>query len=126
MIGVGDAGPTGGRPAPDAGSRATERECWIALSLVPGVGPAGFARLLAHYGSAAAAWRAGPAALEDLPMRSGHREAGGGDIPRPDAREVARSLQHATERAGGRTSPLSTMPTHRRSGRSIHGHPRSS
>ena len=102
MIGVGDAGPTGGRPAPGAGGRATERDCWIALSLVPGVGPAGFARLLARYGSAAAAWRAGPAALEDLPMRSGHREAGGGDIPRPDAREVARSLQHATERAGGR------------------------
>ena len=102
MIGVGTAGPTGGRPEPGAGSRATERECWIALSLVPGVGPAGFARLLARYGSAAAAWRAGPDALENLAPSRGQGNGGGGHSLRPDPREVARALQQATERAGGR------------------------
>ena len=102
MIGVGTAGPTGGRPEPGTGSRATERECWIALSLVPGVGPAGFARLLARYGSAAAAWRAGPDALENLAPSRGQGNGGGGHSLRPDPREVARALQQATERAGGR------------------------
>ena len=56
MIGVG-AGPTGRTAKRASGGRASERDCWIALSTVPGIGPAGFARLLARHGSAAAAWR---------------------------------------------------------------------
>ena len=55
MIGVGSAGPIGQAAKARARGRASERECWIALSCVPGVGPAGFARLLARHGSAAAA-----------------------------------------------------------------------
>jgi len=102
MIGVGTDGPTGAGAGSDAGIRATERDCWIALSLVPGVGPAGFARLLARYGSAAAVWRAGPAALRDL-VPFGDQGAPGGELHwRADPREVARSLQQATERVGGR------------------------
>ena len=46
--------------------RASERECWIALSLVPGIGPAGFAHLVRRHGSAAAAWEAGPAGLDGI------------------------------------------------------------
>ena len=43
------------------GSEA-ERPYWIAISLVPGVGPVGFARILHRFGSARAAWAAGSAA----------------------------------------------------------------
>jgi DNA processing protein len=83
--------------------RATERECWIALSQVPGIGPAGFYRLLRRYGTATDAWAAGPTAIDDV-RRPG--EAARGDRPRErgmgDARAVARAVQAATERAGGR------------------------
>jgi DNA processing protein len=98
VIGVGTANR---RPAdPVAGGRATERECWIALSLVPGIGPAGFMRLVTRYGSAAAAWKAGPAAF-----RAVVRPASGDRLDRfgdHDPRELARSVGRATERAGGR------------------------
>ena len=47
-----------------------ERPYWIALSLLPGIGPVGFARLLARFGSAQAAWRAGAALLDVLPRQA--------------------------------------------------------
>ena len=53
MIGVG-AGPASRPSCASQDARASERECWIALSVLPGIGPAGFARLLARHGSAAA------------------------------------------------------------------------
>lgn len=40
-----------------------ERRYWVALSLVPGIGPARFTRLIEQFGSAEAAWRASPADL---------------------------------------------------------------
>jgi DNA processing protein len=99
VIGVGQAGP------PDttvARGRATERDCWIALSMVPGIGPAGFARLVATHGSAAAAWGAGPAAAREL-GRLGDRAAEGLDrLRNADPRTMARSIERATVRAGGR------------------------
>ena len=52
MIGVG-AGPTRRTTQGAPGGRASERDCWIALSSVPGIGPAGFARLLARQPRAA-------------------------------------------------------------------------
>ena len=55
MIGVVGCEATRRRPR----SRASERDAWIALSLVAGLGPAGFARLVRFHGSAAAAWAAG-------------------------------------------------------------------
>lgn len=101
MIGVGTAGPTGSAPEVRSARRASERQCWIALSQVPGIGPAGFARLLARHGSAAAAWEAGPAALGAV-ARPGTPPPGAEEAWRGDAREVARSLERATDRAGGR------------------------
>ena len=101
MIGVG-AGPTGRTAKRAPGGRASERDCWIALSSVPGIGPAGFARLLARHGSAAAAWRAGPDGARDLARHGGEAADGARACVDLDPRAVARSLERATERAGGR------------------------
>ena len=97
MIGVA-TGRTSGRGAV---SRATERDAWIALSTVPGIGPVGFARLLARYGSALEAWSAGPAGLDAPdPARSGQRRAAW--IPADDPRAIARRIASVTRAAGGR------------------------
>jgi len=87
MIGVGGARQAEGGSQASSRGRATERDCWIALSVMPGIGPASFARLAAAHGSAAAAWRA----LADEP----------GSV-RADPRTVARRLERATEGVGGR------------------------
>jgi len=47
----------------DTAAQPPERDYWLALTRVPGIGPARFQRLLQHFGSAAAAWRAPAAAL---------------------------------------------------------------
>ena len=101
MIGVGSAGPTG--PAAKLGRRgqASERDCWIALSCVPGIGPAGFARLLARHGSAAAAWEAGPDGVRELAQAGANTPASLEEMRHRDPRSIARSLERATERAGG-------------------------
>ena len=101
MIGVGAAGPIGRARETRSAGRASERQCWIALSLVPGIGPAGFARLLARHGSAAAAWEAGPVALSEI-ARPGTPPPRAEEAWRDDPREIARSLDRATEHAGGR------------------------
>ena len=101
MIGVGTAGPTGQAGKAASRGRATERDYWIALSGVPGIGPAGFARLLAQHGSARAAWEAGPDALREL-ARLGAQPVALEAVHRRDPRTIARSLERATERAGGR------------------------
>jgi hypothetical protein len=83
MIGVGAAGPLaqappaasregsqrGGWTGIDLGALDAEDELayWVAISLVPGVGPVGFARMLRRFGTARAAWAAGSALLESLP-----------------------------------------------------------
>lgn len=97
MIGVG-TGPETRTARRGVGSRASERDAWIALSVLPGVGPAGFARLVAEHGSAAAAWEAGV-----VPHR-GDAEPPQLLVPRESsaARDIARSLARATKRAGGR------------------------
>lgn len=76
------AGSAGRRPAPvmrlssasgwngfelDGLDVERERPFWLTLGLVPGVGPVGFGRLLARFGSAEAAWKAGEEALAVLP-----------------------------------------------------------
>ena len=102
MIGVGPAGPrpdegSDRRPRPvatgsGAGWRglalhrlaaADERPFWVAISLVPGLGPVAFARLLHRFGSGRAAWQAGPAILEELQR------------PTPEAPEALRRLRRA-------------------------------
>jgi DNA processing protein len=101
VIGVGAGGPTG-QSAGRSTARASEREHRIALSMVPGVGPASFAHLLRRHGSAAAAWSAGSAGAADtagLPPGIG---AALDDMRRLDPRSVARQAIERTERLGGR------------------------
>ena len=79
-----------------------ERAAWVALSLVPGMGPAGFATVLHRYGSARDALRAGvelvphihraPAAAEEYLRRHAADE--------PQA--VLRRVEAAVGNAGGR------------------------
>jgi DNA processing protein len=82
--------------------RASERECWIALSLVPGIGPAGFAHLVRRHGSAAAAWEAGPAGLEGIARLGSGAQDGLADLRRDGPRAVVRRLAERTADAGGR------------------------
>ena len=104
MIGVGlrDVASGSRRAASRAGSRATERDHWIALSQVPGIGPAGFAQLLRHYGTAAAAWAAGPDGLRAVSRLSPETEEGFERLRRTDPRELAGRVERATAAAGGR------------------------
>jgi DNA processing protein len=98
MIGVGG----GSRDAAAGRLRASERDCWIALSLVPGIGPASFAQLLRRHGSAAEAWRAGAEGLSDLPHLGGDAVAAVERLGRQDPREIARRIAERTAAAGGR------------------------
>ncbi|MCC6617886.1 MAG: DNA-protecting protein DprA [Chloroflexi bacterium] len=98
MIGVGQAGSTPSRTI----SRATERDAWIALAAVPGIGPAGFARLVRHFGSAAAALAAGPTEVAAVERLAAESAAAMRKIGAAGARSVAAGLQAATRTAGGR------------------------
>lgn len=97
MIGVGTP------PSPAARApRASERECWVALSLVPGIGPAGFAHLIRRHGSAAAAWEAGPHGLESIGRLGPGAKEGLVELRRDGLRAVVRRLAKRTAEAGGR------------------------
>ena len=100
MIGVGAPRCSAARPG--RGGRASERECWIALSVLPGIGPAGFARLLGRHGSAYAAWHAGHDEIREITRGRDVQLAALAELRRRDPREIARALERATERAGGR------------------------
>ena len=102
MIGVGPSGPRGEEPRGPTLARASEREHWIALSLVPGIGPAGFARLLRRHGTAAIAWDAGSAGLVGVARLPAGVGGALDDLRRQDPRGLARRVIEATERAGGR------------------------
>ena len=80
---------------------AVERPYWIALSLLPGIGPVGFARLLVQYGSAQAAWRAGGAMLDVLPRRVPEAPLALKRLARRGASMVARRVEADVRRAGG-------------------------
>jgi DNA processing protein len=97
VIGVG-TGPSATRRA----GRASERDCWIALSLVHGIGPAGFAQLVRRHGSASAAWDAGSAGLAGIARLDRDAAAGFDELRRQDARAIARRLAERTSAAGGR------------------------
>jgi DNA processing protein len=100
VIGVGPDGPRGRAVQPLG--RATERDSWIALSVVPGIGPVGFARLVGRYGSAGAAWEAGPGALRELAHVGDAAGAEFEEMRRIGPRQLARRLEQATQHAGGR------------------------
>lgn len=99
MIGVGS--PPSAERGASRPMRASERECWIALSQLPGIGPVGFAQLVARHGSAASAWSAGPTAILEV-VRGAEPRASVAEAMRRDPRQVARALERATSRAGGR------------------------
>ena len=102
MIGVGQGRPHRTERRSGRTLRASERDHWIALSLIPGIGPAGFAHLVRRHGTAASAWVAGPEGIEGLPR---HLEAIAPDFRalwRENPRELARMVATATERVGGR------------------------
>jgi DNA processing protein len=75
-----------------------ERPYWIALSLLPGMGPVGFARMLWTFGSARAAWSTGGRLLGCLsrptpdaaPALRRLRRRGAGPVARAVIAEVAR------------------------------------
>jgi DNA processing protein len=102
VIGVGASGPLGRDSGPPADDRATEREYWIALSLLPGIGPVGFARLIRRHGTAAGAWAAGPHALRELARLSAEEVPAFESMCRARPRELARRVQRLTDAAGGR------------------------
>ncbi|MGZ8481254.1 MAG: DNA-processing protein DprA [Candidatus Limnocylindria bacterium] len=102
MIGVG-SGPSASEARPTLGvARASEREFWIALSLVPGIGPAAFTQLLRRHGTAGAAWRAGHEALSGLGRVSDDAVAAMASLEGRDPRALARRVEEATRAAGGR------------------------
>jgi len=100
MIGVGPRDPVDARHG--AESRATERECWIALSLIPGIGPAGFAQLVRRFGTASAAWRADGDALRGVGRIGPASITAHAEMRHVGPRQVARRLEELTRAAGGR------------------------
>ncbi|HEY8180030.1 MAG TPA: DNA-processing protein DprA [Candidatus Limnocylindria bacterium] len=80
-----------------------DRPYWIAISLVPGVGAVGFARLLARFGSARAAWAAGDRLLDCLPRRPVDAVEGLARIRRRGATSVASQVEAAVRATGGVT-----------------------
>jgi DNA processing protein len=78
-----------------------ERPYWIAISLVPGIGPVGFARLLHRFGSARAAWAAGPGMLEGLPRLPDDAARGLGRLRRIGAGSAARRALATLRAVGG-------------------------
>lgn len=78
-----------------------ERAHWIAYSLIPGLGPVGFAQLLRRYGSAVAAWRAGEDALGELPRFGPAGIAAYRRIGREGAPPAAAAVERRVRAAGG-------------------------
>ena len=60
----------------------SERAAWVALSVVPGLGPSRFRRLLEAYGSPTSALKAGPEALDGGPAEGGNELVERGGPPR--------------------------------------------
>ena len=89
-----------------------EREAWLALNMVPHVGPANFALLLEHIGTAKRVLKAPLKALERIPsigpatakaIRSFPAEA---TVARERKRMAARGLRFLTLRDAGYPAPL--------------------
>ena len=89
-----------------------EREAWLALNMVPHVGPANFALLLEHIGTAKRVLKAPLTALERIPsigpatakaIRSFPAEA---TVARERKRMAARGLRFLTLRDAGYPAPL--------------------
>lgn len=103
MIGVGAAGNRGRMTRSVGGPTSElERACWIALSVIPGVGPASFAHLLMEHDSATAVWERGPDTLRGLGRLSADAMAVAESVWPGDVRREAARIEAATRRNGGR------------------------
>jgi DNA processing protein len=78
-----------------------ERAYWIAFSLLPGLGPAGFAQLLRRHGSAREAWNDGEDALRELPRVGPAGIEAYRSIRRDGVRRVASRLEARMRGCGG-------------------------
>jgi DNA processing protein len=79
-----------------------ERPFWLTLGLVPGVGPVGFGRLLARFGSAEAAWNAGEEALAVLPRSVPEAAVALRRLRGAGPEAIARRIITAAAKAGAR------------------------
>lgn len=102
MNGVGRAGPLGASGPKVEDGPGSERQHWIALALVPGIGPATFWQLIRRYGTAVAAWRAGSDGLAALRRVAPEAAAGLSALQSEPARVHAARVERATAAAGGR------------------------
>lgn len=78
-----------------------ESPYWVALSLVAGVGPVGFARLLRCFGSARAAWAAGSHLLVQLPRLPDDAASSLARLQREGVAAVNQRVREAASRVGG-------------------------
>ena len=78
-----------------------ERRYWVALSLVPGVGPVAFGRLLLRYGSAERAWQAGSDLLQVPDRMPPDAGAALARLRREGAATAMARIQRAVAAAGG-------------------------
>jgi DNA processing protein len=78
-----------------------ERAFWISLSLIPGLGPVGFARILRRYGSGRAAWGAGLAILQCLSRPAPEAPLALRRLRRRGPLSIARRVESDLARAGG-------------------------
>ncbi len=79
-----------------------ERPYWLAFSLVPGVGPVSFARILARHGSARAAWERGIQVLDEVDRAPADAAAELRRLRRTGPQAIQRRLDVAVQRVGGR------------------------
>jgi DNA processing protein len=110
MLGIGRAGPTGGgSPRGPAGSRTgsagpdgadRERDAWVVLAGVTGVGPVSFGRLVAAFGSASAvlATAGEPGAVARLVDACMDPAGGPATLGSDAARAIADAVQDAERR----------------------------
>lgn len=111
MIGVGRGPEPAPRSSPpQAGAVSAEsaagRAYWLALAQIPGVGPVTFARLVARYGSARAAWVAGPQWLDELTHKGGESTETYHSLQREGVLAAATRVAAALERVEGRAITL--------------------
>ncbi len=78
-----------------------DRPFWIALSLIPGVGPIGFRRIVERYGSARSAWNAGLQILELLPRAVDEAPLGMRRLLHEGPEAATRRVEEATQRSNG-------------------------
>ena len=99
-----------------SGGAMEEREAWLALNMVPHVGPATFALLLEHFGTAKRILKASLKALEAVPGVGPATAKAIRDSPvqetvaRERKRMAGRDLRFVTLREGGYPAPLRDIP----------------